>query len=135
MKPEPPQDAERRKSNRSPPYALFNLLVIIVAIIYGAYYQMYISKDATGKEETKDVPQNDDDLIKIPLFTADELKKYDGVSEYWSWTFHHKNNLNDDRIQKSIEKRSHTVNCIINTKISFLLRVLILSPVRNLINI
>ena len=31
-----------RKSNRSPPYALFNLVVILVAIAYGIYYQLYL---------------------------------------------------------------------------------------------
>lgn len=78
------QSNERRKSsNRSPPYALFNLLVIVVAVLYGAYYQMYLSKDP-ATNEAADVNQSADDTEKIPLFTADELKKYDGVSEYRS---------------------------------------------------
>lgn len=76
------QSSGKRKSNRSPPYALFNLLVIIVAIIYGAYYQMYLSKDVAKSEESADAQQSEDELIKIPLLTADELKKFDGVSEY-----------------------------------------------------
>lgn len=76
------QANERRKSNRSPPYALFNLLVILVAIAYGAYYQMYLNKDSASNEPTIDVKQCGDDTGKIPLFTADELKKYDGVSKY-----------------------------------------------------
>lgn len=73
---------KRRSSNRSPPYALFNLLVIIVALIYGAYYQMYLSKDATQSEQvaaTDGAGENDPE--KIILFTADELKKFDGISE------------------------------------------------------
>lgn len=74
QQPEQQAENERRKSNRSPPYALFNLLVIVVAICYGAYYQMY-SKEAT--EETT----GEGDLQRIPLFTAEELKKYDGVSK------------------------------------------------------
>lgn len=82
MEPEPTNEQlseQRRKSNRSPPYALFNLLVIVVAIIYGAYYQMYLNKDATKVDE---VVEGEDDLIKIPLFTAEQLKQFDGVSEY-----------------------------------------------------
>lgn len=80
---EPEQTPEqRRKSNRSPPYALFNLLVIVVAIIYGAYYQMYLNKDATKSEEAPKVPQSEDELIKIPLFTAEQLKQFDGVGEF-----------------------------------------------------
>lgn len=79
MEPEPTNEQRRKKSNRSPPYALFNLLVIVVAIIYGAYYQMYINKDATKVDE---VVEGEDDLIKIPLFTAEQLKQFDGVSEY-----------------------------------------------------
>jgi hypothetical protein len=78
----PPADDQngRRKSNRSPPYALFNLLVIVVAVIYGAYYQMYLSTDETAEVEDK----TGDELQRIPLFTASELKKFDGVSEYRS---------------------------------------------------
>jgi hypothetical protein len=73
----------RKKSNRSPPYALFNLLVIITAIVYGAYYQMYL-KDAPETTEATGgggVEQNDDDLVKIPMYTAEELKKYNGEGE------------------------------------------------------
>jgi hypothetical protein len=74
------EDSGKRKSNRSPPYALFNLLVIVVAIFYGIYYQMYIAKDPKAKEESPDVSSGDD-MVKIPLFTTDELKKFDGVSK------------------------------------------------------
>lgn len=77
-----PQTNERRKSNRSPPYALFNLLVIVVAIVYGAYYQMYLSKDAQTSGKVVEVQESEEgDLQKIQLFTADELKKFDGVSK------------------------------------------------------
>lgn len=81
-----PQAKEGRKpkSNRSPPYALFNLLVIIVAVVYGAYYQMYLSKDPAANEPAIDDTQSEDNTENIPLFTADELKKFDGVSEYHS---------------------------------------------------
>lgn len=73
----------KRSSKRSPPYALFNLLVIVVAIAYGAYHQMYLAKDATtASEELADVPTGEDEMEKIQLFTADELKKFDGVSKY-----------------------------------------------------
>lgn len=71
---------EKKKiSNRSPPYALFNLLVIMVAIIYGAYHQFYL-KDAENKETKPEVvahSDNDNDL-KIPMLTIDELKKFNG---------------------------------------------------------
>lgn len=77
------QSSGKRKSNRSPPYALFNLLVIVVAIIYGAYYQMYLNKDVTVSEEVVDVEHSGDDLVKIQLFTAEELKKYDGVGKFF----------------------------------------------------
>jgi hypothetical protein len=79
----PPADDQngRRKSNRSPPYALFNLLVIVVAVIYGAYYQMYLSTDETAEVDSK---AGEEELQRIPLFTASELKKFDGVSEYRS---------------------------------------------------
>lgn len=78
---QPDQSNERRKSNRSPPYALFNLLVIVTAILYGAYHQMYLSKDATS-DEAVEIITGEGDLQKIQLFTAEELKKFDGVSEY-----------------------------------------------------
>lgn len=71
------QSKKTAKSNRSPPYALFNLLVIVVAVIYGAYYQMYLRKDATQSEQI--VTENEE--VKIQLFTSEELKKYDGVSK------------------------------------------------------
>lgn len=71
-----PQATNGRRSNRSPPYAVFNLLVIIVAILYGAYYQMYLSKDPATEEAAVS-----DDTEKIQLFTAEELKKFDGVGE------------------------------------------------------
>lgn len=74
------QSSGKRKSTRSPPYALFNLLVIVVALIYGAYYQMYLSRDATQSEQVV-VTEGDDDLERIPLFTAEELKKFDGVGK------------------------------------------------------
>lgn len=67
--------SDKKKSNRSPPYALFNLLVIVVAIIYGCYHQFYI-KDAENKEPAE--IDESDDLVKIPMFTAEELKKYNG---------------------------------------------------------
>lgn len=70
----------RRKSNRSPPYALFNLLVIIVAIVYGAYHQLYLSKESASPETPADIQELDEEL-KIPLFTAEKLEKFDGVSE------------------------------------------------------
>lgn len=76
-----PQANERRKSNRSPPYALFNLLVIVVAIVYGAYYQMYLSKDAQVSDKVVEVLEEENDLQKIQLFTNDELKKFNGVSK------------------------------------------------------
>lgn len=76
------QEQLKRKSNRSPPYALFNLLVIIVAIIYGAYYQMYLSKPPSDPETVADV-QEANDSDRIPLFTAEELKKFDGISKYF----------------------------------------------------
>lgn len=81
------QTSEKTKrSNRSPPYALFNLLVIVVAIAYGAYHQMYLAKQpgeaTTASEQSVDVPSVDDELEKIPLFTVDELNKFDGVSKY-----------------------------------------------------
>lgn len=66
----------RRKSNRSPPYALFNLLVIVTAVIYGGYHQMYLSKDEAAPEVEKS-----DENPKILLFTADQLKKFDGISK------------------------------------------------------
>lgn len=66
----------RRSSNRSPPYALFNLVVILVAVAYGAYYQIYLSKDGTD-----DLKHSEDETEKISLFTAEELKKFDGVSK------------------------------------------------------
>lgn len=75
------QTSARRKSNRSPPYALFNLLVIVVALIYGAYYQMYLSKDATQSEQAA-VTEADENLERIPLFTVEELKKFDGLSKF-----------------------------------------------------
>jgi hypothetical protein len=71
--------SSRRKSNRSPPYALFNLLVIVVAIIYGAYYKMYLEKAPNSSEEPADVQMVEDEMVKIPLFTAEELRKFDGV--------------------------------------------------------
>lgn len=79
-----------KRSNRSPPYALFNLLVILVAIAYGAYHQMYLAKDpatTASVQQSIDVPSTNDELEKISLFTVDELKKFDGVSEYR--TFHY----------------------------------------------
>lgn len=69
-----------KESKRSPPYALFNLLVIIVAIIYGVYYQLYI-KDADN--ETNAVVEESEDMVKIPMYTADELKKYNGEGEFY----------------------------------------------------
>ena len=76
------QSSGKKKSNRSPPYALFNLLVIIVAIVYGIYYQTYINKDAPPSDESVDVKTDEKETEKVPLFTAEELKKFDGVSEY-----------------------------------------------------
>jgi hypothetical protein len=70
---------KRRESKRSPPYALFNLLVIIVAIVYGAYHQLYL-KDAEHQEIQDEVVESDNEL-KIPMFTADDLKKYNGEGE------------------------------------------------------
>lgn len=69
------KSGHKKKSNRSPPYALFNLLVIIVAIIYGVYYQMYL-KDADN--ETIAAVKEKKDYVKIPMFTVEELKKYNG---------------------------------------------------------
>lgn len=86
-----PQDANpsqdqngARKSNRSPPYALFNLLVIVTAVVYGAYYQMYLSTD---EMEVEVVEKSGEDLQRIPLFTTEQLKKFDGVSEYHQNSF------------------------------------------------
>lgn len=76
------QSASKKKSTASPPYALFNLLVIVVAIIYGAYYKMYLEKDPSKSEDPADVQLVEDEMVKIPLFTADELKKFDGVSKW-----------------------------------------------------
>ena len=73
--------ANKRKSNRSPPYALFNLLVIIVAIVYGAYYQMYVKDSLENLDTAGVVDESDDDLVKISMFTAEELKKYNGEGE------------------------------------------------------
>lgn len=70
----------RRESKRSPPYALFNLLVIIVAIIYGAYYQIYL-KDAENQETPAEVVQSESE-VKISMFTTEELKKYNGEGTY-----------------------------------------------------
>jgi uncharacterized membrane protein len=75
------ESSSKRKSNRSPPYALFNLLVIVVAIIYGAYYKMYLEKAPNSSEEPADVQMVEDEMVKIPLFSAEELKKFDGVGE------------------------------------------------------
>lgn len=69
----------KRKSNRSPPYALFNLLVIIVAIIYGAYHQLYL-KDVENVEIDAEVVQSDE-LVKIPMLTVDELKSHNGEGD------------------------------------------------------
>jgi hypothetical protein len=63
-----------KKSNRSPPYALFNLVVILVAIFYGIYYQLYV-KDA---EIDTVVESSDQSEYKIPMFTAEELKQFNG---------------------------------------------------------
>lgn len=71
------QSRESRRSNRSPPYALFNLLVIVVAIIYAVYYKMYLSQDGAKSGEALNRPAGQN----FPLFTVDELKKYDGVSK------------------------------------------------------
>lgn len=69
----------KRKSNRSPPYALFNLLVILTAIAYGVYYQIYVKDSPENSEVSGE--QSEDDLVKIPMFTAEELKKYNGEGE------------------------------------------------------
>lgn len=79
---EQPHHSQRtKKSNRSPPYALFNLLVIIVAILYGAYYQMYVKDSTENLDSTGAVEESDDDLVKISMFTTEELKKYNGEGE------------------------------------------------------
>lgn len=80
QQPQQNQGAYKRTSRKSPPYALFNLLVIVTAIIYGVYYQMYV-KDAPENLEATGEEQNEDDLHKIPMFTAEELKKYNGEGE------------------------------------------------------
>lgn len=66
-----------KKSNRSPPYALFNLVVILVAIVYGIYYQLYV-KDV---EMEQTVESSDQSEYKIPMFTAEELKQFNGEGE------------------------------------------------------
>lgn len=67
------QENEPKRSNRSPPYAAFNLVVILVAIAYGIYYQMYLKEAEVSQPIGTE--QND---FTIPMFTADELKKYNG---------------------------------------------------------
>jgi hypothetical protein len=66
-----------KKSNRSPPYALFNLVVILVAIGYAIYIKLYI-KDAEIDQTVESVDQMD---YKIPMFTAEELKQFNGEGE------------------------------------------------------
>lgn len=73
-------DEKQKKSNRSPPYALFNLLVIIVAIIYAVYYQLYMN-DGENLEEAVAGGRDESDQFKIPMFTSDELKEYNGEGE------------------------------------------------------
>ncbi|XP_070491849.1 neuferricin [Chironomus tepperi] len=66
-----------KKSNRSPPYALFNLVVILVAIGYAVYVKFYIN-DAETDQAVKSVDQGE---YKIPMFTAEELKQYNGEGD------------------------------------------------------
>jgi hypothetical protein len=68
---------KKKESKRSPPYALFNLLVIIVAIIYAAYYHIYL-KDA---ETLPSGARENDELTDIPMFTAEQLKSFNGEGE------------------------------------------------------
>ncbi|KAG5683939.1 hypothetical protein PVAND_013195 [Polypedilum vanderplanki] len=70
---------EKHKSKRSPPYALFNLLVIIVAIIYAVYYQLYL-KDVENVEEVAG-GEGESDQFKIPMFTSEQLKEYNGEGD------------------------------------------------------
>lgn len=65
-----------KKSNKSPPYALFNLVVIVVAIIYGIYYQSSMKEAEIS--QTTDSEQAE---YKIPMFTVEELSLYDGEGE------------------------------------------------------
>lgn len=76
------QDPARKKSNRSPPYALFNLLVIVTAVCYAMYYNMYLSPKGVEEEEVQLNQNEEEDLVKIPMFTAEQLAKFDGISEY-----------------------------------------------------
>lgn len=60
-------------------YAWFNLVVTIVAIVYGVYYQFYLLP--YQEEQEKLVKDKDDGDPKIQLFTIDELSQYDGSGE------------------------------------------------------
>jgi hypothetical protein len=71
---------QRKQSNRSPPYALFNLLVIVVAIIYAAYYQFYLN-GSESLEKSAAVEADESDQFKIPMFTSEQLKAYNGEGE------------------------------------------------------
>jgi hypothetical protein len=68
----------KRQSNRSPPYALFNLLVIVCAIVYAAYYHLNSNDPASLKKEVEVTAANE---FKLSMFTADELKTYNGEGE------------------------------------------------------
>lgn len=68
-----------KKSNRSPPYALFNLVVILVAIGYAVYVKFYI-EDVEINQTVESVDQSE---FKIPMFTAEELKQFNGEGEYF----------------------------------------------------
>ncbi|CAG9803024.1 unnamed protein product [Chironomus riparius] len=66
-----------KRSNRSPPYALFNLVVILVAIGYAIYVKFYNN----GTEINKTVESVDQTEYKIPMFTAEELKQFNGEGD------------------------------------------------------
>lgn len=77
------QKSSDKPSRKSPPYALFNLIVIVVAIFYGVYYQ--INKAGNKISLADELPIKEEEVYndeeKIRLLTADELKSFDGSKE------------------------------------------------------
>ena len=70
-------DKPPQRSNRSPPYALFNLVVILVAIGYAVYVKFY-NNDSQINQIVETADQTE---YKIPMFTAEELKQFNGEGE------------------------------------------------------